>query len=42
VVAKEFREAEPPEEAIEQRQRGDAAGGQGPVGGVRGLAPQLW
>ena len=38
VVAEELLEAEPPEEAVEDRQRGDAAGGQGPAGGAGGLA----
>ena len=42
VVAEELVEPEPPEEAVEDRQRGDAAGGQGPAGGAGGLAGALW
>jgi hypothetical protein len=35
VAAEELVEAEPPEEAVEDRQGGDASGGQGVAGGVR-------
>ena len=38
MVAEELLEAEPPEEVVEDRQGGDAAGGQGPAGGVGRLA----
>jgi hypothetical protein len=42
VFAEELLAAEPPEEALQQGQRGDAAGGQGPAGGASGLAGALW
>jgi len=38
VAAEEFPEAEPREETVEDRQRGDAAGVQGPAGGGCGAA----
>ncbi len=38
VIAAGVPEAQPPEEVVEDRQRGDAAGGQGPAGGVGRLA----
>jgi hypothetical protein len=41
VVAEERLEAEPPEEALQQWQRGHAAGGQGSTGGAGGLAGRL-
>jgi hypothetical protein len=42
VVAEELIESEPLEEAIEDRQRGEAAGGQGPAGGVCGPGGWRW
>jgi hypothetical protein len=38
VIAKERLEAEPGEDALKDRQCGNAAGGQGPCGGPRGCA----
>ena len=42
MVAEELLEAEPPEEAVEDRQGGDAVRGQGPGGDAGGRAGGVW